>query len=188
MNNFDYDAYYREKQNNKHEKTKTTLKILGFIFLGIGIICVLVGFIDFLSMFVSFDYAYTFPQFFFLFFIGFPCISAGAIMLIFGFKRELLTYGKNEAVPVINQTATEVTPAIRTVVKTVNETANNNDELKNRRDEEKNFDVCPSCGHNNLKGSKFCSECGKPMKKTCPDCNAEVENTAHFCPNCGRKL
>lgn len=76
--------------------------------------------------------------------------------------------------------------------------------------------VCPSCGHANPQGAKFCLECGNKLDqgkvcpncgqmnppeakfclgcgtrlsaRVCPDCGAEVPEGASFCLNCGRKM
>lgn len=49
---------------------------------------------------------------------------------------------------------------------------------------------CPTCGAMVDEGSKFCSECGKPMKVEieCPNCKAKIEEDSKFCPECGQKL
>lgn len=188
MSNFDYNEYIREQQQQKHLKIKKTLKILGFIFLAVGAICALAGFIDFFLCFTGVKQ--SIPTLFFLCFIGLPLIAAGTVMLIFGFQREFITYGKNESAPVINEAAKDVAPAIQTIVNTVKDSTTEHDEAKNEQaqEDEQKFDVCPSCGHKNLADAKFCSDCGKPMQKTCPTCNESVGENDRFCPNCGRKL
>ena len=48
---------------------------------------------------------------------------------------------------------------------------------------------CPSC-EAQVKGGKFCPECGEPLKPKgahCPECGAKVEGKAKFCPECGAK-
>lgn len=48
--------------------------------------------------------------------------------------------------------------------------------------------LCPHCGAAVNKGSKFCSECGKPNaepKDKCIKCSAEIKKGAKFCPECG---
>ena len=49
--------------------------------------------------------------------------------------------------------------------------------------------VCPSCGHVNPPEAKFCLECGTRLgTPVCPDCGAELPAGTKFCPNCGRKI
>jgi membrane protease subunit (stomatin/prohibitin family) len=49
--------------------------------------------------------------------------------------------------------------------------------------------ACPSCGHKNNPGAKFCTECGTKLgAATCPNCKAEVPPSAKFCNECGTKI
>lgn len=47
---------------------------------------------------------------------------------------------------------------------------------------------CIECGAMLKKGSKFCHECGAKQELTCPNCNAVLKPGAKFCPECGTKL
>ena len=47
---------------------------------------------------------------------------------------------------------------------------------------------CPACGAVNLKGTKFCSGCGKKLTNSCPNCGKEVVLGIKFCPNCGANM
>jgi class 3 adenylate cyclase/tetratricopeptide (TPR) repeat protein len=49
---------------------------------------------------------------------------------------------------------------------------------------------CPSCGHRNLEGARFCGECGTSLATTvsCPGCAAENPGEQKFCSECGRAL
>lgn len=50
--------------------------------------------------------------------------------------------------------------------------------------------VCPSCGTQNPKTSKFCCGCGtklEQIKAFCPNCGAELSTTAKFCGECGHR-
>ena len=50
---------------------------------------------------------------------------------------------------------------------------------------------CPSCGHKNPDGVKFCQECGSPLAaagpKHCISCGVELSAGTHFCGECGAK-
>ncbi|MFO7572803.1 MAG: adenylate/guanylate cyclase domain-containing protein [Gaiellaceae bacterium] len=48
--------------------------------------------------------------------------------------------------------------------------------------------TCPSCGHENREGRKFCSECGTPLAAGCPSCGAANEPGEKFCGECGTPL
>jgi len=49
---------------------------------------------------------------------------------------------------------------------------------------------CPSCGHENPDGAKFCSDCGTSFRHdaTCPDCRASNAPGSKFCNECGASL
>ncbi len=49
---------------------------------------------------------------------------------------------------------------------------------------------CPSCGHENREGRKFCSECGSRFstEQHCADCGAVSEREEKFCGECGAPL
>jgi class 3 adenylate cyclase/tetratricopeptide (TPR) repeat protein len=49
---------------------------------------------------------------------------------------------------------------------------------------------CPSCGHHNLDGSRFCADCGHPLSGSvaCPACGAAMMPGQRFCSGCGRPL
>ena len=48
---------------------------------------------------------------------------------------------------------------------------------------------CPSCGHINPQGAKFCLECGTKLGvPKCPNCSIELPEGTKFCPNCGTKI
>jgi predicted amidophosphoribosyltransferase len=40
---------------------------------------------------------------------------------------------------------------------------------------------CPSCGHENRAGRKFCVQCGAGIELACPSCGAKSEPGERFC-------
>lgn len=64
--------------------------------------------------------------------------------------------------------------------------------------EVRNVNICPGCGAEVARTSKFCPSCGAQMDRSvmerlaqtpvCPNCGAELEAGAAFCGNCGSKL
>ena len=64
--------------------------------------------------------------------------------------------------------------------------------------EVRNVNICPGCGAEVSRSSKFCPSCGAQMDRSvmerlnqapvCPGCGAELEPGAAFCGNCGAKL
>jgi len=45
---------------------------------------------------------------------------------------------------------------------------------------------CPSCGHRNEEGVKFCQECGSKLGESfCKSCGAKLSPGTRFCGECG---
>ena len=67
----------------------------------------------------------------------------------------------------------------------------------------KNIVICPKCGTQVPKGTKFCSSCGEKLpeevrveeapvegevvEKKCIECGQAIADGTVFCPNCGKK-
>lgn len=104
--------------NDKHNKVKTRLKIIGFIVLAIGLACTVTGMVDFFTTAMNMN---GMPKLFWLLFIGVPMLGIGGTLLGFAFQREIMRYTKNEAVPVINEASEELKPAVKSVAEAVKE-------------------------------------------------------------------
>src|SRR2546421_8768054 len=48
--------------------------------------------------------------------------------------------------------------------------------------------TCPSCGHDNKAGAKFCGNCGAALALACPSCGEPHEAGQRFCNECGSAL
>jgi class 3 adenylate cyclase len=48
--------------------------------------------------------------------------------------------------------------------------------------------LCPSCGHENRAGRRFCVHCGAGLEPSCPSCGARAEPGEPFCGECGKSL
>ena len=48
--------------------------------------------------------------------------------------------------------------------------------------------LCPSCGHENRAGRRFCVQCGAGPEIACPSCGAIAELGERFCGECGKPL
>ena len=160
-------------KNENHEKLKKRLKIAGFILLAVGFVCTVVGMANFFSSAMGGDG--EMPKLFWLMFIGVPCLGVGGSLLGFAYRREIMNFNKNESVPVINDAAGEIAPAVRNIAEAV-KTADEKPTVK-----------C-ACGEENTAGSKFCRKCGRSLAGVCPDCGKEVGANDEFCNNCGAKL
>ncbi len=129
-------------KNEKYERVKITLKIVGLSMLSLGLIFSIIGFISFFKAFNEMEQ----PKLFFFCFIGLPLMGIGGGITMMGFRKEILQYSKNESIDVITETSRSVAKAV-------------NDEINNSNDVVK----CISCGAENKKGSKFCNECGEKI-------------------------
>ena len=47
---------------------------------------------------------------------------------------------------------------------------------------------CPSCGHENREGARFCNGCGNVLSVVCPACHTENAPGSRFCDRCGSGL
>ena len=176
-----------DEEKQKHERTKKKLKIIGTVLLVIGILCEAVGFLD---INLTVNNMSGFPTLFFLPFLGAPCLFIGVVLLIFGCRKEIMTFTKNEVVPVVNDAAEELTPAIKSVVGAVKDSLKDENSSKNEKQEksEKSGTVCPKCGSLNQPENKFCDKCGTQLFKICPACGARQDGDDVFCGECGAKL
>ena len=157
--------------NNSHNKTKKILKIVGISMLVVGAVFTLIGFINFFSTFGSFDS----PDLFWCSFVGLPLLGFGGMITLFAFKGEIAKYVKNESVPVANEAAEELKPAIKSVVSAAKE-AIAEESLP-----------CPKCGEKNDIDSKFCKNCGTAFSVVCPSCGNSTD-AGKFCNHCGKEL
>ena len=158
----------------KHEETKKKIKIFGAVALLVGLVCVVIGFVNFFSTAISGD---GFPKLFFLLFIGFPLLVIGTAALSFGFRREILRYNKNEGIPVMKEAGNELAPTIKNIAEAC-------------REGKSEDTVTCSCGTVNDASSRFCKNCGKELSlsRTCPRCGATVAADSKFCTECGASL
>lgn len=171
-----------DEEKKKHEQTKKKLKIIGTVLIVLGIVCEVVGMLDF-------EFAANnqrMPTLFFLTFLGAPCIFVGIVLLIFGCRKEIMSYTKNEVVPVVNDATEELKPAIKSVVGAVKEGLKDGE--GETKSEEKRGIFCPVCGSLNQPENKFCDKCGTQLIKVCPRCGAKQDCDDKFCGECGARL
>ena len=48
--------------------------------------------------------------------------------------------------------------------------------------------TCPTCGHENAAGQKFCGQCGAPLQAVCASCGTANPPDHKFCGECGAAL
>lgn len=47
---------------------------------------------------------------------------------------------------------------------------------------------CPSCGHENTGGAKFCNQCAADLALVCASCQKHNDSNSRFCAGCGEQL
>lgn len=130
-----------------YSKAKKLFRTLGFVFLPIGLLLAIIGFIDF---FMSFNSA-TPPHLFFCLFIGMPLIFIGIVFLIFGFMKELNSFAASQSAPVHKDVVNYMLDGTREELsKTINAS---------------NKIICPNCKCENDADAKFCKNCGEELNK-----------------------
>ena len=176
------DEKRRQEEQAKHAKIKKTIKIIGFVLLGCGAV---LDIIFFVNVFASMS-AMSMPNLFFCGFIGLPMTSIGIMLLTIGFRREISSYMTKEGVPVVNDAAQDLKPAVKAVAEAVREA--NSDARQQSAEQVAKPTICPACGKENQPQNNFCDGCGAQLFKVCPKCGARQEADDTFCGNCGCKL
>ncbi|MGN1104620.1 MAG: zinc ribbon domain-containing protein, partial [Candidatus Coproplasma sp.] len=173
-----------QEEMAKHAKIKKILKIIGFVLLGCGVVLDIIFFVDMFSAIGSFNA----PSLFFCGIIGLPLTGFGGMLLSIGFRGEITRYMKNEGVPVVNDAAQDLKPAVKAVAKAVKEVKEGEKGKTDSAEQSEKPTICPACGKENQPKNNFCDGCGAQLFKLCPKCGARQEVDDAFCGNCGCKL
>ncbi len=151
-----------EEAKKKHERTKKVFKVLGPLFLALGIGGFILGAISMFSFETS-----LFP----LMIVSPFLVFIGGTLSAFGYRREMSRYVSHETTPVINEAAKDIKPALSQFAQAV-----------------RSGSTCPHCGSPVDKDAKFCDQCGAALSQECPQCHEKNDADAQFCRNCGAKL
>lgn len=84
-------------------------------------------------------------------------------------------------------------PIVTDLLEQVGSYKNHIDELKERLNIVRNINICPNCGAEVSRSSRFCDSCGTQMNReilqpTCPNCGAAISGGGNFCDSCGAPL
>ena len=164
-----------------------TLRIIGPILAGGGLLLVVIGLVSVLSAFGSAEP----PKYFWLVFLGLPFLFVGSVMIMFGFLGKVARFQAQELAPVAKDTFNYMAEGTRDGVKTMAGAVGEG--LS-----EGGFGVgggsstkvrCHKCNALLPAEAKFCSQCGQAAGKTkpCPQCRELNDPDARFCDNCGRE-
>lgn len=149
--------------SEKHLNKKKIFKIVGIIVVSAGLAAAIAGFAD---MGIAVKEA-RFPELFFLLIIGLPCIAIGAMLIMLGYRAEI-----------IKSTAKDVAPAIKEIT----------DAVVDYQEREATEIACPRCGAINRSDSVFCYKCGAALCRECPECGKIADYRDEYCTKCGKKL
>ena len=160
-------------RQQKHARAKLILKIAGPIVAAAGLTLTIICFAD---LFSSVADGKGLPDLFWFGFIGLPLLGIGIALTMFGYRKELARYIKNETVPVINEAAAEIAPAAKITAAAASEGFSADDI------------PCPACEEKNRKDAKFCKSCGNALQKACSSCGATIDAESKFCDHCGKQI
>ncbi|GHV00607.1 hypothetical protein FACS1894211_08330 [Clostridia bacterium] len=74
--------------NDDGQKPKTWMKILGFFVIGAAIVLIIVAAVDFFTAIADFGIGGRGPRLFWMFFIAFPMLVAGSLLIKLGSARK----------------------------------------------------------------------------------------------------
>jgi hypothetical protein len=166
----------------QHKQKRETLRMVGPLVLGAGIIFTLIGLGSFFSSFGTFE----FPRYFWCAFIGLPLIGVGISICRFAFLGAVSRYVADEVAPVgkdvVNYMADGTKDAIRDVASAVGEGLRGGASANPQR-----VVRCHKCNADNQVSANFCQGCGASLAKTkpCAACGESNDPDAKFCDNCG---
>jgi ribosomal protein L40E len=186
----------------EHEATRSLLRVAGPGLVILGLIFILVGFVDFFSSGVQPGPEFQLPgglnfqpmgirqpTKFWCFFVGLPMVAIGVAMCKYAFLGAVTRYVADEVAPVgkdvVNYMADGTKDSVREIAEAVGEG------LQGRGAGASDPGLhCPKCGRANGAGANFCERCGAPLARTksCPRCSHSNGAEASFCSKCGAPL
>ena len=180
------------KIDSSHKAKRNTLRGAGLVVLGIGIIFMIVGAVDFFSAFGGGGS----PKLFWCFFIGMPLMFFGSVLTGAGFMGAVGRYTSAESAPVLKDTfnymADGTAEGVKTLATAVGEGLSSalGGVAGDATGIEEAGVRCPKCNEVNDADAKFCDECGFSLQKTiaCPSCGEMNDPDAKFCDNCGKSF
>jgi hypothetical protein len=171
-----------------HNQTRDTLRVLGPLVLGTGVMFMIVGAVDFFRAFGG-DGP---PRLFWCFFVGMPLLFAGGVMTQMGFMGKIIRYQAQEMAPPVKDTfnymADGTKDGVRTVVGAIGQGLKESGVVGGGS--QATMVRCHKCNALAPADAKFCNQCGHSMGKTqsCPNCRELNDPDAKFCDNCGRPI
>ncbi len=165
--------------DSNHEQLRDTLRIVGPLVVGVGVVFAAIGIGNFFSSFGSFEP----PRYFWCAFIGLPMIGVGGMICQFAYLGKIARYTAGEVAPVGKDVANYMVhgtkDAMREMAGAIGEGLRG----------ETVAIVCGACKTENDAGSNFCKGCGAAIAaKDCPGCGKSNDADAKFCSECGKTM
>lgn len=147
-----------------YEGARRGLRTIGPIVLGVGVLLLAVGLIDFFAAFGGQGP----PKLFWMAFVGILLTGVGGTMTSAGYRRELISYEARQA-----------RPGVRDLTSAVREGWDGGGDAPR----------CPECGEPIKDGDRFCDRCGTQLAaaRVCA-CGQRNDADARFCSGCGEAL
>lgn len=164
--------------SSSHKKVKTVFKVLGPIFIIVGLGGIIYSMVNFFDLGLENSISKMSNNAISLF-LSFIALAIGLALTTTGFRREMIRYEANEIAPVVKDVANYMLDGTRVEL---NKTLNKNQEVNN-----KNI-VCFNCHKLTDADSVFCENCGTMVKKECVHCGKKIDGDAKFCKYCGNKI
>jgi hypothetical protein len=147
------------KLDPTHAIARRTLRTLGPLLAGIGLLLIIVGAGSFFASFGSFEP----PRFFWCAFLGMPLLFLGIVLCGLGFQGAIARYQAGEVSPVAKDTVDYLAEGTQGAVKTIAAAVGEGlvAGMSSLRESHKR---CSRCGRANDVDAKFCKDCGAAME------------------------
>lgn len=169
-----------ERINPGHLKARQSLRMLGPLVFGIGLLFTVVGMGSFFMSMGTFGP----PRLFWCCFVGMPLMFVGGTMSGYGFMGAVTRYQAGEIAPVgkdaFNYMADGTRDGVQTIASAIGAGFNEAAPAASV--------ACRTCGQGNDPDAKFCDECGAAMSATCHACGVDNDSNAKFCDACGSQI
>ena len=166
-----------------HEGTRNILRTVGPILGVIGLLLMIVAFVDFFRAFGG----HGEPEYFWCFFLGGPLLFVGIALTSHGYMGRVMRYHAGEVAPVAKDTFNYMAEGTSEGVRTMASALGQGLREGGLAGGAGTMVRCHKCNALVPDDAKFCNECGSALGKTkpCPGCRELNDPDARFCDNCG---
>src|SRR5262245_46364351 len=105
-------------QTPQHAAMRSFLRVAGLMLAAIGLVFLVIGMVDFFSVFYHFGMSGP-PRLFWCCFVGIPLLFGGGMMCMFGFMGAIARYTAAEQVPIATDSISDLAEGAQDAVKTV---------------------------------------------------------------------